>query len=50
MACIGPGEISEPMAKRAGITEDNKSLYQWPCGEVEWTEEWKAEYIANQRI
>ena len=46
MACIGSGEISEPMAKRVGITEENKSLYQWPCGEVEWTEEWKAEFSA----
>ena len=47
-ACIGDGEISDAMAVRMGITEETKNAYGWPCAEVEWTEEWKAEYIRRK--
>jgi len=34
------GTISEEIAKQSGY---DKERYVWPCAEVEWTEEWKAE-------
>lgn len=35
------GTVSQEIAKRAGYDADR---YLWPCGEVEWTEEWKTEH------
>jgi len=37
------GSVSERVAKGLGYL-DNKGAYVWPCGEVEWTEEWKYEW------
>ena len=39
-AYIGDGEISDEIADRMGRHEGR---YCWPCKEVEWTDEWKAE-------
>ena len=38
-AYFGDGEISDITAKRMTLGEGR---YNWQCGEVEWTEEWKA--------
>jgi len=38
-AYCGDGEITDRIAARMG---ESKGRYNWPCGEVEWTEEWKA--------
>lgn len=48
MACIGTGEITNEQSKRIGINENTKNSYVWPCSEVEWTKEWKSEYLAMQ--
>ena len=42
-ACFGDGEITLDIAKRIGMEADERR-YGWPCTEVEWTEEWKAEW------
>jgi hypothetical protein len=42
-ACFDTGEITLDIAKRIGM-RDGEERYVWPCNEVEWTEEWKAEY------
>lgn len=47
IAYIGDGQISDIMAKRMGISKETVNTDVWPCGEVEWTEEWKKEYIEN---
>ncbi len=39
-AYLGDGTVSQEIATRAGYDPDK---YVWPCGEVEWTEEWKEE-------
>ena len=41
------GTVTEAIAKRAGYTEPNQA-YVWKCGEVEWTEAWKAEKAARE--
>lgn len=41
---IGDGTVSDDIAARMGITEEIRGRYTWPCSEVVWTEEWKAEY------
>lgn len=41
-ARFGDGEIPADTAKRIGINDEIR--YVWPCAEVEWTEEWQAEY------
>jgi hypothetical protein len=43
-AYFGSGEVTPDIARRMGATPENEGRYVWPCGEVEWTEEWKAEY------
>lgn len=43
LACFADGTITEQTAQRIGITGETQNRYVWPCGEVEWTEEWKAE-------
>lgn len=40
---LGDGLVTDEIARRMGYT-DNKGRYVWMCGEVEWTEDWKAEY------
>lgn len=45
---IRDGEITTKMAKRMGITDETKTAYVWPCAEVEWTEEWKKEYLQRK--
>ncbi len=40
-ASVSDGKITNKMAKRMGY-DPNK--YVWRCGEVEWTDEWKAEW------
>lgn len=47
-ASIDDGSVTEEMAARAGYNEDTKLAYVWPCSEVEWTDEWKAEVLAKQ--
>jgi hypothetical protein len=44
-ACFDDGTVSEDIAQRMGFLE-NEGHYVWPCVEVEWTEEWKAEFEA----
>lgn len=39
-ADIFDGRISDEIAQRMGYDQER---YVWPCGEVQWTEEWKAE-------
>lgn len=39
----GDGTVSEETAQRCGYI-DHEGAYVWPCNEVEWSEEWKAEY------
>lgn len=41
-AYLGDGAVSEDIARRMGYT-DHRDAYNWPCGEVEWTEAWKAD-------
>lgn len=43
VACFDSGEIPLTIAQRIGMKED-EGRYVWPCAEVQWTEEWKAEY------
>ena len=43
-ACFGDGAIDERTAQRIGVTDQTEGHYTWPCGEVDWTEEWKAEW------
>ncbi len=47
-ACMGDGRVTPEIAKRAGATEANEGKFIWQCGEVEWTEEWEAEYGKRQ--
>lgn len=42
-ACFDSGEIPLAIAQRIGMTTDD-GRYVWPCAEVDWTEEWQAEY------
>ena len=40
------GKVSEAIARRMGYFDHNPSKHfscVWPCNEVEWTAEWKAE-------
>lgn len=39
-AYLSDGCIADAIADRMTRSE---GCYNWPCGEVEWTEEWKAE-------
>lgn len=48
-ACIGSGEISEEIAKRAGINEKTKNMYLWKCSEVVWTEDWINEFKKSKK-
>lgn len=49
-ACCSSGEVSEEIARRMGYFAHHGHV-NWPCGEVEWTEAWKAEwhYIESLR-
>lgn len=44
LACFSDGMIDERTAQRIGMNESTKNRYTWPCSEVDWTEEWKAEW------
>lgn len=48
-AMFDDGTISESIAKRMGYL-NNRDAYSWPCGEVEWTAEWQAEYEARGTV
>ncbi len=41
---ISDGEVTQEIAQRMGY-EGVAARYVWPCTEVEWTEEWKAEWF-----
>lgn len=43
LASVSSGEITPQIAMRMGY-DPQQMLYNWPCTEVEWTEEWKAEW------
>lgn len=45
-ACFGSGYVSAEIAERAGW-KAGEFPYVWECGEVEWTESWKAEHAAR---
>jgi hypothetical protein len=47
LACLGSGYVTAEIADRAGW-EAGAGRYVWQCGEVEWTESWKAEVLARQ--
>lgn len=47
-AYFGDGKVDADIAQRMGVTTSGVT-YGWPCSEVEWTEEWKAEYLEKQR-
>ena len=47
-AYCSSGEISDEIAQRMGRNDAANLSYGWPCGEVEWTEEWKAEYLERE--
>lgn len=40
IAFFDDGLVSEETARRMGRL-DNGGKYNWPCGEVEWTETWR---------
>lgn len=46
---VGDGKVDEAIAERMGHT-DNADSYVWPCNEVVWTEEWKAEYQRRKAV
>lgn len=51
LAYWGDGTVSHEIAQRMGYTkpkEGERPEYVWMCGEVEWTEEWKAEFIGRK--
>ena len=48
MAYMGDGMVTPEIAHRAGYTPENQGRYVWPCTEVVWTEEWKAEYAVRK--
>jgi hypothetical protein len=37
------GTVSDEIRARMGANQ-NEDRYCWPCNEVEWTDEWKAEF------
>jgi hypothetical protein len=44
-ACFDDGKIDQQTAQRIGMnTDQHEDRYVWPCSEVVWTEEWKAEW------
>jgi hypothetical protein len=46
-AYLGDGKVTADIARRMGQTE-HEGRYVWPCGEANWTEEWKAEYLKRK--
>jgi len=46
VAYYGDGSVPTEIGARLAYTADK---YIWQCGEVEWTEEWKSEFLARQR-
>ncbi len=50
LACINDGTVDEDTARSIGYLKENgrtEGRYAWPCVEVIWTEEWKAEWSAR---
>ena len=43
MAYLGDGRVTLDIARRMGYL-DHPESYNWKCGEVEWTEAWKAKF------
>jgi|GEM_PF-3873415 len=48
-AMCGDGTVSAEIARRMGYFA-REGAYNWPCGEVEWTEAWKAEWTAIEAL
>lgn len=46
-AFCGDGTVTSDVARRMGYA-DHRTAFLWQCGEVEWTEEWKAEHRRRQ--
>lgn len=46
-AYLTDGEVEEQIANRMGYLL-NQGKDNWMCPEVEWTEEWKSEFIKRQ--
>lgn len=47
-AYFDDGKVAPDIAERAGANEEeNAGRYIWQCSEVDWTDEWKAEYLAR---
>ena len=42
-AAMGDGHITDEIADRMTRSDGR---YNWPCGEADWTEEWKVEWLA----
>jgi hypothetical protein len=38
------GSVSKEIGDRMGYKDESPPAYVWQCGEVVWTEEWKAQY------
>ena len=50
LAYLDDGTVSEDIARRMGYLKPDGTTdrnYAWPCTEVEWTEDWKAEVLAR---
>lgn len=53
-ACMGDGSVSRDVAVRIGYLVDAVTFqqtnenYNWPCTEVDWTEEWQAEWLRRK--
>ncbi len=45
-ALFDTGEITDNVAAGIGADKvENRARYVWQCASVDWTEEWKAEYM-----
>ena len=47
VAHLDDGTVSVEIAQRMGYY-DNRGSYVWKCPEVEWTEEWKKEFLSRK--
>lgn len=48
MALFDDGKVTPEIALRAGVNAETAGRYIWPCSEVDWTEDWKAEFRASE--
>lgn len=49
-AALGDGTVSIETARRMGIVDATRGHFLWPCAEVDWTPEWKAEWQRRQTL